>query len=133
MTDPLSRFNPEILQARWVLGGLNAEELSDQATVALQLGFAGNALQQLAGLCRPARRDLDDLPERAFGEMGFEPIDEQQAVDLLIARGEPSTSTTIRSLRDAFPDFSNRWKKHVANWGGTRQVHTPIWQCSSIL
>ena len=106
MTDSESQFDPELLQARWVLGGLNAEELSVQATVALQRGFTGNALQQLAGLCRGARRDLDDLPERAFGEMGLEPIDKQQAVDLLIARGEPSTSTTIPSLRDAFPAFS---------------------------
>jgi len=50
--------------------------------------------------------------------MGLDQIDTNQAVTLLIARGEPSTSNTITTLRDAFPDFSERWKKHVSIWGG---------------
>jgi len=28
------------------------------------------------------------------------------------------TSHTISRLLDAFPDFSERWKKHIASWGG---------------
>jgi hypothetical protein len=31
---------------------------------------------------------------------------------------EPSTSGIISALRQAFPDFSDRWEKHVAWWGG---------------
>jgi hypothetical protein len=29
----------------------------------------------------------------------------------------PSTSPIISTLRQAFPDFSDRWEKHVAWWG----------------
>ena len=118
MTDSQSQFDPERLQARWVLGGLNAEELAHEAVLALQHGFSGIALQQLAGLVRPTKRDLENLPERAFGEMGLQPINKDQAVTHLISRGEPSTSGTISELLDAFADFSDRWKQHIASWGG---------------
>ena len=50
--------------------------------------------------------------------MGLKPIDQNEAVALLLARGEPSTSAEISALRQAFPDFSDRWKKHIAYWGG---------------
>jgi hypothetical protein len=101
-----------------MLGGLSAEELTDQPVLALVQGFGGIALQQLAGLVRPAQRDLGNLPERAFAEMGLEPIDRNQAVTLVIVRGELSTCDTISTLLNAFPDFSERWRKHVAWWGG---------------
>jgi hypothetical protein len=50
--------------------------------------------------------------------MGLKPIDRDEAVALLITRGEPSTSTVILTPREAFPDFSDRWKKHIACWSG---------------
>ena len=50
--------------------------------------------------------------------MGLKPIDREEAVELLIARGEPSTSPVVSALREAFPDFSKRWKKHIAWWHG---------------
>jgi hypothetical protein len=112
------KFDPELLQARWVLGGVDGEELTDQAMLALEQGFRGIALQQLAGLVGPTRRDLENLPERVFAEMGLASIDKAQAVDLLIARGQPPTSDTISKLLDAFPNFTVRWKQHVAWWGG---------------
>ena len=31
---------------------------------------------------------------------------------------EPPNSPVISTLRKAFPDFSDRWEKHVAWWGG---------------
>ncbi len=118
MTGSGSKFDPALLRARWVLGGLSAEELIDQAVLALQQGFGGTALEQLAGLVRPAQRDLGNLPERAFAEMGLEPINKDQAVTLVIARRELSTCDTISTLLNAFPNFSGRWRRHVASWGG---------------
>ena len=118
MTDSQKRFDAELLQAQWVLGGLNAEELTDQAVLALQQGFSGVALEQLAGLLRPAKRDLGNLPDRAFAELGLQPIDNDEAVTLLIRRGEPPTSRTISELLEAFPEFCDRWKRHIARWGG---------------
>jgi len=118
MTALGSKLDPELLQARWVLGGIEPEQFVAIAVSALEQGFDGTALQQLAGLSRPTSRDIGTLPERVFAALGLKPIDQDQAVVLLLARGEPSTSPVISALRQAFPDFRDRWKKHIAWWGG---------------
>ncbi len=111
-------FDRELLQARWVLGGINPEQMPDYAVKALQLGYDGTRLRQLAGLNKPTRPDLEDLPERAFAEMGLPPMDKEQAVDLVIARGIPAENRIMKTLIESFPAFSHRWRKHVAWWGG---------------
>jgi hypothetical protein len=118
MIAPEDKIDPQLLQARWVLGGLTADELVNQALLALEQGFDGTALRQLAGLMKPTIRDLGLLPERAFADMGLKPCDRDQAVDLLILRQATLTSQTICTLVEAFPNFSERWRKHLGNWGG---------------
>ncbi len=88
------------------------------AVSALQHGFGGIALEQLAGLSQPISRDLGSLPDRAFTDMGLKSIDQNKAISILLDRGEPSTDPAVSKLREAFPDFSDRWKEHVAWWGG---------------
>jgi len=111
-------LDPELLQVRWILGGLRPEDLVSHALSALQLGFSGVALQQLAGLVSPTQADLGTLPERAFREMGLKPIDRQGAVDFLVARGGFSRNDVFRLLLTACPSFSDRWRKHIEWWGG---------------
>jgi hypothetical protein len=111
-------LDPELLQARWVLGGIEPQQFVEIAVSALQQGFDGPALQQLAGLTRPTLSDLGTLPARFFAGIGLKPIDQDEAVALLLARGEPPTSPVISELRRAFPDFGGRWKKHIGFWGG---------------
>lgn len=111
-------FDPELLQARWVLGGIEPEQFVAIAVSALKQGFDGTALQQIAGLFRPTLGDLGTLPEKFFADMGLKPINQNEAVARLLARGEPTTSPVISALRQAFPDFGERWKKYVASWGG---------------
>jgi hypothetical protein len=120
VTNPEQKIDPQLLQARWVLGGLNPEQLVDQAALALEHGFDGNALRQLAGLMikKPAIGDLERLPERAFAEMGLEPCDRDKAADFLVTRGFTLTNNTIWTLVQAFPNFANRWREHLARWGG---------------
>jgi hypothetical protein len=113
-----SNLDPQLLQARWVLGGIDPEQFVELAVSALEHGFDGTALRQLAGLSRPTSDDLGDLPARVFADMGLKPIDRDEALALLLARGEPSTTPVISALRHACPDFSDRWKKHIALWGG---------------
>ena len=50
--------------------------------------------------------------------MGLKPIDKDAAVTLLIARGIPPTHAAISALVEAFPDFTARWREHLAYWGG---------------
>lgn len=111
-------FDPKLLQIRWVLGGVRPEDMPDQAALALEHGFDGTALKQLAGLVSPTFRDLENLPNRAFEEMGLSAIDERQATTALMDRGLPPVSPPISVLLKSFPSFWERWKKHVANWGG---------------
>lgn len=58
MVDSAKKFDPELLQARWLLGGIIPEELTDPAGSAFLEGFDGHALRQLAGLTQPTLRDL---------------------------------------------------------------------------
>ena len=88
------------------------------AILALEHGFDGTALRQLAGLSQPTSRDLGSLPTRLFAEMGLKSIDQNEAVSILIGRDEPRTSRVFSNLRRAFPDFADRWKKYVAECGG---------------
>lgn len=41
MVSPKNAVDPELLQARWVLGGVDAEEFVNQATLAMEQGFDG--------------------------------------------------------------------------------------------
>jgi len=118
MTGFEGKLDWEVLQARWILGGIEPREFVDLAIYALQRGFDGPALQQIAGLSNPTSRDLGNLPERAFADMGLKPMDQDGAAGFLIERGEPATSPVVSTLRQAFPDFSDRWKKHIMWWGG---------------
>jgi hypothetical protein len=117
MPSPENKFDPELLQARWVLGGIRSDELPDLAVLALQHGFMGMALQYLAGLTRPTLADLENLPERAFADLGLKPMDRDAAVTCLMARGILPTSAAMSVLLESFPDFLPRWRKHVAYWG----------------
>jgi hypothetical protein len=118
MDVPGSKIDPQLLQARWVLGGLLAEDLVEQAILSLEQGFDGPSLRQLAGLMNPSLGDLGLLPERAFADMGLKPCDRDQAVDFLIQRQATLTSQTSCTLVKAFPNFSERWRKHLAHWKG---------------
>jgi hypothetical protein len=89
------------------------------AVSALQNGFDGSALRELASLTHPTSREFGTLPAKAFAEMRLKPIDKDAAVSILIDRGEPSTSPVIAVLRKTFPDFSERWRKYILECSGT--------------
>jgi hypothetical protein len=98
-----------------VLGGIEPEQFVAKAVSALDQGFDGTALQQLASLSRPPSSDLGTLPERVFAPIGLRPIDQNEAVALLLSSREPSVCSVIFALREAFPDFGDGWKEQVAS------------------
>ena len=118
MPESRTRVDPQLLQARWVLGGVTADEWVDQAVLALDQGFDRTALRQLAGLMNPTGRDLGHLPDRALAEMGLSPCDKDRAVSLLVARGAMLTGETMLTLVETFPAFLPRWRKHLEWWQG---------------
>jgi hypothetical protein len=118
MAESRTRLDPQLLQARWVLGGVAADEWVDQAVSALDEGFDGTALRQLAGLMNPTQRDLGSLPDRALAEMGLNPCEKDQAVSFLVSCGAMLTGETVLSLVDKFPTFLPRWRKHLEYWQG---------------
>jgi len=109
----------ELIQAKWVLRGIEPTELVQIAVSALERGWEGIALSQIAGLSEPTFGDLESLPARLFAELGLKTIGRDEAIALLIARDYPATHPVISQLRRAFPSFANRWKEHVASWGGS--------------
>jgi len=113
-----SSFDPELLQARWVLGGVEPGELVAQAVSALEHGFDNSAFRQLAGLNAPCRRDLGSLPERAFAELGLPKLSTDEAIKLVCERGVVFSSPLISEIVQSFPNFAERWNKHVVEWGG---------------
>jgi hypothetical protein len=113
-----NKFDPELLQARWVLGSIGAEEFVAQALIALEEGRDFPALRQIAGLEKPTTGDLGTLPERAFRELGLQRIDILQAASVVVDRHKASTSPAISELVGSFPEFGPRWNKHVVAWGG---------------
>jgi hypothetical protein len=106
MPDARNKIDPELLQARWVLGGLAPDELVDQAVLALEQGFDGTALRQLAGLAKPTLRDLGMLPARAFAEMGLPECHQDQAATLLVERQARSVVKVLLSQTDAEQEAS---------------------------
>lgn len=61
-----SNLDPELLQARWVLGGIDPKKFVELAVSALEQGFDGTALRQIAGLTLPTLADLGN-PGAIFG------------------------------------------------------------------
>lgn len=118
MPEPRTKVDPQLLQARWVLGGVTADEWVDQAILALEQGFDGSALRQLAGLVNPTQRDLGYLPDRALAEMGLNTSDKDHAVDFLLSRAAMLTGETVLTLVERFPDFLPRWRQHLEYWKG---------------
>jgi hypothetical protein len=118
MDSPANTRDWELVQARWVLGGIEPGELVELAVSALERGLDGTALSQLAGLSEPTLGDLGNLPTRMFAELGLKAVGRDEAIALLISRGEPVTHPVISELRRAFPSFSGRWREHVGWWGG---------------
>jgi len=69
-----------LITARWYLAELSGEEMPAIACQALELGHDGKNLRCLAGLTKPARRDIAELVDGALRELGVQaPITKRDA------------------------------------------------------
>ncbi len=69
----------QLVQARWVLGHIPSAEVPRIAGEALEAGFDTPALRQLAGEKNPIMSDVGPVFERAFKELGKEPLARESA------------------------------------------------------
>lgn len=77
-------MNLDSINAQWSLGLYPPEKMPILALWALEQGFDGPALRELASLTNPTRSGKGDLIERALRELGKEPLDSVSAGRLLV-------------------------------------------------
>ena len=79
-------FDPQLIAARWSLNELPGEEIPPIACHALELGYDGKSLRQLAGLNSPTRRDIEEIVDGALRELGAVPIAKRDAARWMAKR-----------------------------------------------
>lgn len=63
-------FNADLFVAKWYCSEVWSEDMPVFAADALEAGYDGPALRQLAGLIKPTSMDIGDLFQRALDEIG---------------------------------------------------------------
>ena len=92
--------DPKAIAAEWYLGGLNSEDLPKLACDALEQGYDGNRLRQLAGLVKPTKRDVEGIVDGAFRELGVAaPLSKDEAALFLVrSKAEASAKSDTGSV-----------------------------------
>ena len=111
-------FNPDLFVAKWYCSRVLPEDMPQFAADALEAGYDGTALRQLAGLVKPTTRDVGDLFHRALCEIGAVKIQSKEqalvflsrltALDIVEGRIEPRSGAEILSgyaMALRYPDF----------------------------
>jgi epoxide hydrolase 4 len=78
------KFDVHQVALEWYYGDFPAEHMPAFAVWALQNEYDGPALRELAGLKSATRSNEGKLVERAFLELGIQPMTQQEAAKLLI-------------------------------------------------
>ena len=79
-------FNPDLFVAKWYCSRVLPEDMPQFAADALEAGYDGTTLRQLAGLIRPTGRDVGDLFERALIEIGTVKIQSKEQAIVFLSR-----------------------------------------------
>jgi len=69
-------YQVAIIKYHW--GQLPVERLPDVACHALEKGFAGSAILQIAGLMRPTGREIEDLVPELIKELGLKSLNKEE-------------------------------------------------------
>jgi hypothetical protein len=79
-------FSPQLIQARWVLDKLPSEEVPRLAQDALEIGYDGKNMRQIAGLMQPNNAELQPLVPGFLAEMGLAATLSREEAGWLLAR-----------------------------------------------
>jgi len=119
-------FDPHLTAAEWYLGSLSSERLPEFARMALELGYDGKNLAQLALLVKPTKRDVDELVAGAFCELAvtFPLTQDEAALWMLTSVKARASSADITSanlvgkLLSALPELEKQYTEELKEYYG---------------
>jgi hypothetical protein len=118
--------DPHLTAAEWYLGSFDPERLPEMAREAIELGFDGKNLAQMATLVKPTKQDVESLVDGALRELGVNaPLStEEAALWILDSVKEGSGSGKITALNlvgkllSAFPELEKLYLEEVKSYYG---------------
>lgn len=119
-------FDPQLFAAEWYLGGLDGEDLSRFAREALEQGYDGKNLAQLAVLTKPTKRDVEGIVDSALRELGVAaPLSTDSAASWVLGSvkaGAASLDVTainlVGKLLTALRELEEPYLKEVKSYYG---------------
>jgi len=119
-------IDPNLIAAEWYLGGMNSERLPEVACEAIEHGYDGNNLVQLAALVKPTKRDVEGLVDGALRELGVTaPLSTDEAALLILgsvkartASGKITALNLVGKLLTAFPELEKTYVEEVKSYYG---------------
>jgi hypothetical protein len=79
-------FNPNLFVAKWYCSKVGPEDMPAFATDALEAGYDGPSLRQLAGLLKPTSREVDNLFYGALREIETVRIQSKEQAVIALSR-----------------------------------------------
>jgi hypothetical protein len=119
-------FDPHLTAAEWYLGSLGSEWLPEFARTALEQGYDGKHLAQLAVLVKPTKRDVDALIAGALRELAvtFPLTKNEAALWMLTSVKARASSVDITSanlvgkLLSALPELEKQYTEELKEYYG---------------
>jgi hypothetical protein len=118
--------DPHLTAAEWYLGGFDPERLPEMAREAIELGFDGKNLAQMATLVKPTKRDVERLVDGALRELGVNaPLSTEEAALWILGSvkegsgsGKITALNLVGKLLSAFPELEKLYLKEVKSYYG---------------
>jgi hypothetical protein len=119
-------FDPHLTAAEWYLGSLSPERLTEFARTALEQGYDGKNLAQLALLVKPTKRDVDALIAGGLRELGVTfPLTKDEAALWMLTSIKASASSAditsvnlVGKLLSALPELEKQYAEELKEYSG---------------
>jgi hypothetical protein len=119
-------FDPHLAAAEWYLGSLSSERLTEFARTALEQGYDGKNLAQLAVLVKPTKQDVDALIAGALRELAVTfPLTKDEAALWMLTSVKASASSVditsvnlVGKLLSALPELEEQYTEELKEYSG---------------
>jgi hypothetical protein len=119
-------IDPHLTAAEWYLGGFDSERLPEIAREAIEHGWDGKNLAQLAALVKPTKRDVEGLVDGALRELGVAaPLSRDEAALWILgsvktSAGSPDITALnlVGKLLTALPELEKPYLERLKSYCG---------------